>query len=200
MENLRLAFQARKRFAWAGTVPEPIFLNDVLPYASLDEPRDVWRAEFLRIAGELVRDSKTASEAAQTLNREFFKKINVHYNLGRKRNNQGPLGSIDEGKATCTGLAILLVDACRAVGVPARIAGVPEWSDKHGNHTWVEIWDRGCVLYRRRRIRHQGLKSRLVQQRRRTLGAESGSTEPNLRLKLAPHRRIFPARMGSCLA
>ena len=121
---------------------EPIFFNDVLPYASLDEPRDVWRAEFLRIAGELVRDSKTASEAAQTLNREFFKKINVHYNLGRKRNNQGPLGSIDEGKATCTGLAILLVDACRAVGVPARIAGVPEWFDKHGNHTWVEIWDR----------------------------------------------------------
>lgn len=141
MENLRLAFQARKRFAWAAAVPEPIFVNDVLPYASLDEPRDVWRAEFLRIAGELVRDSKTGAEAAQALNREFFKKINVHYNLGRKRNNQGPLGSIDEGKATCTGLAILLVDACRAVGVPARIAGVPEWSDKHGNHTWVEIWD-----------------------------------------------------------
>jgi predicted esterase len=34
-----------------------------------------------------------------------------------------------------------LVDACRAVGVPARIAGVPEWAQKDGNHTWVEIWD-----------------------------------------------------------
>ena len=31
MQNLRLAFEARKRFAWAAGVPEPIFLNDVLP-------------------------------------------------------------------------------------------------------------------------------------------------------------------------
>src|SRR5262249_52404702 len=35
----------------------------------------------------------------------------------------------------------LLVDACRAIGVPARIAAVPQWADKEGNHTWVEIWD-----------------------------------------------------------
>jgi predicted esterase len=27
------------------------------------------------------------------------------------------------------------------VGVPARVAGVPEWADKQGNHTWAEIWD-----------------------------------------------------------
>jgi hypothetical protein len=65
----------------------------------------------------------------------------VHYNTARKRNNQGPLGSIEEGKATCTGLAIILVDVCRAIGVPARIAGVPKWADKEGNHTWIEIWD-----------------------------------------------------------
>jgi transglutaminase-like putative cysteine protease len=141
MEDLRLALGARNRFPWAKAVPERMFLNDVLPYASLDEPRELWRAEFYKMAGEIVSDCKSATEAAQTLNRDLFKRINVHYNTGRKRNNQGPLASIDEGKATCTGLAIILVDACRAVGVPARIAGVPEWSDKKGNHTWVEIWD-----------------------------------------------------------
>ena len=141
MTNLQFALEARNHFAWAKAVPERIFLNDVLPYASVDEPRDAWRPEFYKLADEIVRDCQSTSEAAQALNREFFKRINVHYNLGRKRNNQGPLESIDEGKATCTGLAILLVDACRAVGVPARIAAVPEWSDKKGNHTWVEIWD-----------------------------------------------------------
>ncbi|HZR19891.1 MAG TPA: sugar-binding protein [Verrucomicrobiae bacterium] len=141
IEDVRYALEARNRFPWAKTVPERLFLNDVLPYASLDEPRDLWRAQFFNLAGELVRDCKSASDAAQALNRDLFKRINVHYNLGRKRNNQGPLESIEEGKATCTGLAIILVDACRAVGVPARIAAVPEWSDKKGNHTWVEIWD-----------------------------------------------------------
>jgi transglutaminase-like putative cysteine protease/predicted esterase len=141
MENLTLALEARKRFPWATAVPERMFFNDVLPYASLDEPRDLWRAEFYKLASELVRDCKTATEAAQTLNRDLFKRIKVHYNLSRKRTNQSPLESIDQGKATCSGLAIILVDACRAIGVPARIAGVPEWADKNGNHTWVEIWD-----------------------------------------------------------
>jgi hypothetical protein len=141
MENLSLALEARKTFPWAASVPERMFLNDVLPYASLDEPRDPWRAEFYRLATNIVRDCKTATEAAQALNRELFKQINVHYNLARKRNNQSPQESIEQGKATCTGLSIILVDACRAAGVPARIAGVPAWAQKEGNHTWVEIWD-----------------------------------------------------------
>ncbi len=47
------------------------------------------------------------------------------------------------GKASCTGLSILLSDACRSVAVPARLAGTPLWTNKSGNHTWVEIWDNG---------------------------------------------------------
>lgn len=141
MDDLQWALKARSEFPWAAKVPERIFLNDVLPYASLDEPRDPWRAEFYQLASDIVRGCTNATEAAQALNRDLFKKINVHYNLARKRNNQSPAESMAQGKATCTGLAIILVDACRAVGVPARIAGVPEWAQKEGNHTWVEIWD-----------------------------------------------------------
>jgi len=141
MENLELALEARRRFPWAKELPERMFFNDVLPYAALDEPRDPWRAEFYRLAGDLVRDCKTAAEAAQTLNREFFKLVKVHYNTRRKRTNQSPKESMEQGRATCTGLAIILVDACRAVGVAARVAGVPEWAQKEGNHTWTEIWD-----------------------------------------------------------
>ncbi|MGC3960110.1 MAG: transglutaminase domain-containing protein [Verrucomicrobiota bacterium] len=141
LENLQLAFQARRDFPWAQRLAEPMFFNDVLPYVSLDEPRDPWRADFIKLAGELVRDCTTATEAAQALNRELFKRLNVHYHLGRKRNNQSPRESIEQGKATCTGLSIILVDACRAVGIPARVVGVPEWAQKNGNHTWVEIWD-----------------------------------------------------------
>lgn len=143
MQDIDLALQARHRFPWAQAVPEPVFLNDVLPYASVDEPRDLWRAEFYPLAADMVRNCRTATEAAQALNRELFNRIKVHYNTARKRSNQSPSESIEQGKATCTGLAILLVDACRAVGVPARLAGVPQWSDKEGNHTWVEVWDGG---------------------------------------------------------
>ncbi len=143
MTNLKLALAARERYPWAKNVPERIYFNDVLPYASLDEPRDPWRENFCKMAPEIVRDCTNATDAAQALNRELFNQIKVHYNLGRKRNNQSPKESIEQGKATCTGLSIILVDACRAVGVPARIVGVPEWAQKEGNHTWVEIWDNG---------------------------------------------------------
>ena len=50
MENLALALEARDEFPWAKDVPERIFFNDVLPYASLDEPRDPWRADFYKLA------------------------------------------------------------------------------------------------------------------------------------------------------
>ena len=45
--------------------------------------------------------------------------------------------------ATCTGLSIMLVEACRSVGVPARLAGIASWPGRGGNHTWVEVWDNG---------------------------------------------------------
>lgn len=141
--NLDLAFQARAEFPWAKAVPEEIFLNDVLPYAVFDETREAWRADFLEKARPLVKDAKTASEAVQALNREFFKIVNVHYNTGRKAPNQSPSESAKIGMATCTGLSIILVDACRAVGIPARAVGTPMWANDRGNHTWVEVWDGG---------------------------------------------------------
>lgn len=141
IENLDLAFQSRAEFPWAAEVPEEIFLNDVLPYAVFDESRDRWRAELHGRGRDLVKTARTASEAAQTLNRELFNLIQVHYNTGRKRPNQSLSESVALGKATCTGLSIILVNACRAIGIPARAVGTPLWANKRGNHTWVEIWD-----------------------------------------------------------
>ena len=48
LSNVKLAYEARNRFAWAKSVPDSIFLNDVLPYASLNEERDQWRADFYK--------------------------------------------------------------------------------------------------------------------------------------------------------
>ena len=39
--------------------------------------------------------------------------------------------------------SIMLVEACRSVGVPARLAGIASWPGRGGNHTWVEFWDNG---------------------------------------------------------
>lgn len=141
VENLELAMRAREEFPWAGKVEDELFLNDVLPYASLDETREGWRKEFYPQCAGIVEDCTTATEAAQALNERFFDVVGVHYDTGRKAPNQSPSESRKLGMATCTGLSIILVDACRTVGVPARIAGIANWRHKAGNHTWVEVHD-----------------------------------------------------------
>lgn len=143
IENSRLTWTALRKSAWAATLPEEIVFDSLLPYASVNERRDRWRAEFLEKFAPLMKDAKTPSEAAAMLNNQVFPIVNVRYSTGRKKADQSPLESMESGLASCTGLSILLVDACRAVGVPARLVGTPLWSDRSGNHTWVEIWDQG---------------------------------------------------------
>jgi hypothetical protein len=141
--HLDLAMQARREFPWAAGVPEELFFNDVLPYAVFDETREPWREGLLERARPLVAEARTAGEAAQALNRGLFNRVGVHYHPGRKAPNQSVAESMASGRASCTGLSILLVNACRAVGIPARAVGTPMWTNGRGNHTWVEIWDGG---------------------------------------------------------
>ena len=141
LDNLTMAYKARQEMPWAKTIPSGIFLNEVLPYASTTEPRENWRKQLYEICMPLIKDCKTPSEVAKVLNEKLFTLRKVKYSTKRRAADQGPLETMQSGIATCTGLSILLVDACRAVGVPARIAGTPLWSNNSGNHTWVEIWD-----------------------------------------------------------
>ena len=101
-ENLFLALAAREAFAWAKDVSEEMFLNDVLPYAVLDESRERWRGEMFARVVPIVMGCSSMEEAAMRINDELFDVVNVHYNTGRKRPNASPSESIAPGRATCT--------------------------------------------------------------------------------------------------
>jgi hypothetical protein len=77
------------------------------------------------------------------LNQKIFPLLKVRFSADRPKANQSPYETIEANRASCTGLSVLLIDACRAVGVPARLVGTPLWTDNSGNHSWVEIWDAG---------------------------------------------------------
>lgn len=144
VRNVELAYRARRSTPWGLAVPPDIFLNDVLPYASINERRDDWRPDFHKRFAPLVARCKSPGEAAVLLNREVFKALGVQYHATKRpKPDQSPYESTAAGYASCTGLSVLLVDACRAVGVPARIAGTAQWTGQPGNHTWVEVWDNG---------------------------------------------------------
>jgi hypothetical protein len=143
LENNRLAYVAWREAPWSEKIPKEVFLNDILPYASINEKRDDWRKDFYERFSPLVKDAKSPSQAATILNQKVFSILNVKYSTARKKADQSPLESMESGLASCSGLSVILIDACRAVGVPARFVGTPRWSDNSGNHSWVEIWDNG---------------------------------------------------------
>jgi hypothetical protein len=143
LSNVKYAYLAREATPWGRAIPRELFFEDVLPYASINERRDDWRKDFYDRFLPIVRDCPSPEEAVKRLNVEVFKTFNVSYHATKRpKPDQSPYESIQAGFASCTGLSILLIDAARAVGIPARMVGTPRWTDNSGNHSWVEIWDR----------------------------------------------------------
>ena len=143
LENVKYAYEALEKAPWGKDIPREVFLNDLLPFANVNERRDQWRRDFYMRFSPFVKGCTNASLAAARLNQKVFPAISVHYSTQRPKADQSPYESIEAGMASCTGLSILLVDACRAVGIPARFAGTPLWTNLSGNHSWVEVWDKG---------------------------------------------------------
>ena len=143
LTNVDLAYRARDKAPWKDQLSDEMFFNDVLPYAIISETRDGWRAAFYKKLLPLVAEAKTPGEAAVILNQKIFDLYGVKFSRKRTKADQSPLETIESGMASCTGLSIMLVNACRAVGVPARLVGTPMWVDRSGNHSWVEVYDNG---------------------------------------------------------
>lgn len=139
-ENVEYANIAREQFVWAQQLPEEVYLCDVLPYAVVDEVRDSWRKELYAIFAPEVEGCTTMYDAVCAVNANIPRLTGVDYNTLREKTNQSPSESMRQGMASCTGLSILLVDAYRAVGIPARFVGTASWHDNRGNHSWTEVW------------------------------------------------------------
>ena len=139
-ENVEYAHQAREKYAWAKQLPEDVYLHDVLPYHVVDEVRDSWRKELYEMFSPAVDTCRTMYDAVCAVNANIPRLTGVDYNTKREKTNQSPRESMRQGMASCTGLALLLVDAYRAVGIPARFAGTASWHDNRGNHSWTEVW------------------------------------------------------------
>ena len=118
---MSFAYRAWNETPWKDRIPKEIFLNDVLPYASINERRDDWRQDFYSDLSRLVAEAQSPAEAAMILNRANFQNADVRFSRKRPKADQSPYETIEAGMASCTGLSVLLIDACRAVGVPARL-------------------------------------------------------------------------------
>ncbi len=68
LQNTRLALQTRELAPWSKSIPWPIFLNDVLPYFSLAEPRENYRELLFSQLKDIVSNTSSLTEAGVALN------------------------------------------------------------------------------------------------------------------------------------
>jgi hypothetical protein len=153
--TVNLSLTARQRYPWAASVPRPVWRDAVLPYASVNEARTDWRAWLTPLMTPLLdalpRNASLA-EVALAVNQQVWSwlAVNVTGRPGSTIRFQpeqtpmifDPLSVILFGYASCTGISILLIDALRVAGVPARLVGTPAWHARpaDGNHNWVEVY------------------------------------------------------------
>ena len=108
LNNVRCAYQAWKEAPWKDRVPKQVFLNDVLPYASINERRDDWRADFYQRFKPLVADAESPARAAVILNQKIFGRLKVRFSRERPRPYQSPYQTIEANavpgriETTCT--------------------------------------------------------------------------------------------------
>jgi len=141
LDNVSGAYKAWDAAPWKKSISKEMFFNNVLPYANVNERRDDWRHDFYKRFSPMIAKAKTPGAAAIIINEKISETLGVRFSRKRPKADQSPYETIKAGMASCTGLSVIMVDACRSVGIPARFAGTPLWTNKSGNHSWVEIWD-----------------------------------------------------------
>ena len=137
IENVEYSYIARERLPWGKTIPEQLFRTAVLPYRATSEPIEKWRKDFFERLYPLVYDCKSTGEAAVKVN-QWAASV-VTYKPSTLV--QGPYEMLKSGYGRCGELTNFLVEASRAVCIPARSAYTPWWPMRDDDHAWPEIWD-----------------------------------------------------------
>lgn len=127
-------------YPWCAAFNDEVRQEWILPDQVIGENADPWRPVFNDIFPAVVRGAKTTTEAVQRINAVIWEKLGVRYSIKRDQARQSVFHSMRTGLASCTGMAILQVDAYRSVGIPARLVGC-NWTKLPGNHSWVEFMD-----------------------------------------------------------
>jgi hypothetical protein len=144
LENLECAYAVRGIWPFMPDIPEEIFLNYLLPYAQIGEDRDNWRKDFMDHYIPIVQKCKSAGEVVLSLQTLMPNELNIQFDNDNISDSFWSVGETIERKlANCISLSILVADACRSVGIPARVVTIPRWKGIPGGHTWVEIYDQG---------------------------------------------------------
>jgi len=149
--TISLALEA-KSYSWTNNVPKDIYFEYVVNFANVNEGRSNWRPLFHSklepLVQKLLNEEASVEQVVYSVNRNLWTLFDsvsgkpIVFKSGQTPLIYDPMSVITFGYASCTGVSILLVNALRAVGIPARLAGTDAWNGnpENGNHSWIEFY------------------------------------------------------------
>ena len=156
--GVNASMDAKTKYPWAHDISSTMYYEYNAAYCVVNEARNNWRPLVASYAQPLVEgllenaeagEEVTISDVVNVVNKGLWgamghnKKSPIYFKAGQTPLIFDALSTYAFGYASCTGISILFVNALRAVGLAARLAGTPKWhSDPtQGNHNWVEVFD-----------------------------------------------------------
>lgn len=139
VENVNIAFKAKKEMPWGKDIPEREFRHFVLPVRVNNEDLDDSRKLFYEELKDRVK-GLSLYDAVLEVNHWCHEK--VVYTPSDSRTSS-PLASVRTAYGRCGEESTFTVAALRAVCIPARQVYTPRWAHTDDNHAWVEAWVNG---------------------------------------------------------
>lgn len=140
---VQASLQMREQVAYAGQVPEELFLTYVLQYRVNNEHIDDSRGMLFDTLLPRIRD-KGMREAALEVNYWCYERATY---IPTDDRTLPPSAMMKAAKGRCGEESTFTVSAMRSVGIPARQCYSPRWAHCDDNHAWVEVWVDGAWHY-----------------------------------------------------
>ena len=119
--------------------PVDFFLSYIAKQTVSDEPLTAYRKILLQDGLQnIINTTNTDLEMFRAVTLWCVSRIQFQQTSGR---DQSPLDIVQKSLiGRCEEMQILLVSACRTIGLPARPAYTPWWAHTDNNHAWTEIY------------------------------------------------------------
>ncbi|ADV42755.1 hypothetical protein [Bacteroides helcogenes] len=143
IENIDLAFEARKRYPWCAQLSFSEFCRKVLPYRIGQEPLDRWRSKYFKqyrqLADSLAAHKVQMEDVVFWINKLSNKKY-IH-EMSCYSGNMSVDVIEHYGGGTCTDLALNAVQVMRSIGIPLNLDIIPYHGKVNGGHAYNSFID-----------------------------------------------------------
>lgn len=143
IDNIELAYKAWKSNTWSRHYSLDVFCKNILPYRSLTEPLENWRADYLLNYQKATLNLVDATDPVEVCANVINNIQNFYFVTSRfdPKPLLGPKELLFWRQGTCPDLANLAVFACRALGVAVTVDFTPHFAASSNRHYWNTVID-----------------------------------------------------------